>query len=435
MFQKVRLRLTLLCTGITAVIMIIMSLCYLYVSESGLHRNQFQAFRNDINTISTNLEHQNVISMECLAKMEAQGNYLFFVLDNGTPFLFNRLNDADENAMRDLLLQESEDAFRSQTGVAASVQSSALTDVFSVVSHTEYEFVSPSTGIRYFAGKIHIGTEDSALEIMILSSLLNLEKQIKEQRLRFFLIDIAAVALLGIFSWFFTGWLLKPIIENQKKQSLFIASASHELRTPLSVILSAAECCKTAPPERRENFLKTIMLEGMRVSSLVGDMLTLSQSDTNRFTIQKKPVELDTLLMNSYEAFVPLAQDKSISLSVELPEDALPPCSADPERISQVISILLHNAISYTPEHGYITLSLMIRRDKFHISVTDNGIGISDEDKKRIFDRFYRAEKSRSTKDHFGLGLSIAYEIIKAHGGSISVTDVEGGRSCFTAVF
>ena len=77
----------------------------------------------------------------------------------------------------------------------------------------------------------------------------------------------------------------------------------------------------------------------------------------------------------------------------------------------------------------------MIRRDKFHISVTDNGIGISDEDKKRIFDRFYRAEKSRSTKDHFGLGLSIAYEIIKAHGGSISVTDVEGGRSCFTAVF
>lgn len=435
MFQKVHLRLTLLCTGITAVIMIIMSLCYLYVSESGLHRNQFQAFRNDINTISTNLEHQSVISMEWLAKMEAQGNYLFYVLDNGTPFLFNRLNDADENAMRDLLLQESEDAFHSQIDVTASVQTSALTDVFSIVSHTEYEFVSPSMGTRYFAGKISMGTEDSALEIMILSSLLNLEQQMKEQRLRFFLIDIAAVALLGIFSWFFTGWLLKPIIENQKKQSLFIASASHELRTPLSVILSAAECCKTAPPERRENFLKTIILEGMRVSSLVGDMLTLSQSDTHRFIVRKKPIELDTLLMNSYEAFVPLAQDKSISLSVELPENALPPCNADPERISQVLSILLHNAISYTPEHGHITLSLMMRRDKFHISVTDNGIGISDEDKKRIFDRFYRAEKSRSAKDHFGLGLSIAYEIVKAHGGNISVADASGGGSCFTVVF
>ena len=434
MFQKVHLRLTLLCTGITAVIMIIMSLCYLYVSESGLHRNQFQAFRNDINTISTNLEHQTVISMEWLSKMEAQGNYLFFVLDNGTPFLFNQLNNPDENAMRERLLAESRDAFLNQSDTETSVQTSNPDNVFSDLTHSEYEFISPSMGTRYFAGNITMGNEGSLLEIIVLSSLLNLENQIQEQRLRFLMIDMAAVVLLGIFSWFFTGWLLKPIIDNQKKQALFIASASHELRTPLSVILSAAECCKTAPPERRENFLKTITLEGMRVSSLVGDMLTLSQSDTHRFTVQKKPVELDTLLMNSYEAFVPLAQDKSISLSVELPEDALPPCNADPERISQVISILLHNAVSYTPNHGRIALSLTMHRDKFRISVTDNGIGISDEDKKKIFDRFYRAEKSRSAKEHFGLGLSIAYEIVKAHGGSITVTDAKDGGSCFTVV-
>lgn len=74
MFKKVHLRLTLLCAGITAVIMLIMSLCYLYVSETGLYRNQFQAFKNDINTISTNLEQQTVISMEWLSKMEAQGH-------------------------------------------------------------------------------------------------------------------------------------------------------------------------------------------------------------------------------------------------------------------------------------------------------------------------------------------------------------------------
>lgn len=434
MFQKVHLRLTLLCTGITAVIMIIMSLCYLYVSESGLHRNQFQAFRNDINTISTNLEHQTVISMEWLSKMESQGNYLFFVFDNGVPFLFNQLGDTDENAMRNLLLEESRDSLLNQSNTEISMQTNNADNAFSDLTHSEYEFISPSMGTRYFAGKITMGNGDSLLEIIVLSSLQNLEKQIQEQRLRFLMIDMAAVVLLGIFSWFFTGWLLKPIVENQQKQALFIASASHELRTPLSVILSAAECCKTAPPNRRENFLKTITLEGMRVSSLVSDMLTLSQSDTHRFTIQKEPLELDTLLMNSYEAFVPLAQEKSISLSVELPEDALPLCNADPERISQVISILLHNAVSYTPEHGRITLSLTMYRDKFRICVTDNGIGISDEDKKKIFDRFYRAEKSRSTKDHFGLGLSIAYEIVKAHGGSITVSDAKDSGSCFTVV-
>ncbi|MDE6737749.1 MAG: HAMP domain-containing histidine kinase, partial [Lachnospiraceae bacterium] len=311
---------------------------------------------------------------------------------------------------------------------------STRTGVFTTITHCEYEFTSPSTETKYYGSVISMGSPDSTLEVIVLSSLLNLENQIREQRLRFLLIDVAAVVLLGIFSWFFTGKLLKPIVENQKKQALFIASASHELRTPLSVILSAAECCKSAPPERRDGFLKTICQEGLRVSSLVSDMLTLSQSDNQRFPIRMEPTELDTLLMNSYEAFQPLAQEKSISLSIELPEGALPVCPADPERISQVISILIHNAISYTPEHGKITLAVSKHKERFHISVTDSGIGISDEDKKKIFDRFYRVEKSRSTKDHFGLGLSIAYEIVKAHGGNIQVSDTVGGGSCFTVV-
>lgn len=430
MFRKVHLRLTLLCTGITAVIMIVMSLCYLYVSETGLYRNQFQAFKNDINTISTNLEQQTVISMEWLSKMEAQGSYLFFVMDNGTPFLFNQLNDPEENAARDLLLQESKEAYIAQFPAEVTVKANA----YSPLTHTEYDFFSPSKQSKYYGSFITMGTSNSVLEITVLSSLQKLEQQINEQRFRFLLIDLAAVILLGIFSWFFTGRLLRPIIENQEKQALFIASASHELRTPLSVILSAAECCRSAPPQRQEGFLKTIWQEGMRVSSLVNDMLTLSQSDNHRFPIRMEPTELDTLLMNTYEAFEPLAQEKDISLSIQLPEGALPLCTADPARISQVLSILLHNAISYTPEHGRIRLSLTRQRDRFHLSVTDNGIGILDEDKKRIFDRFYRVEKSRSTKDHFGLGLSIAYEIIKAHGGSIQVSDAKGGGSCFTVV-
>lgn len=430
MFRKVHLRLTLLCTGITAVIMIIMSLCYLYVSETGLYRNQFQAFKNDINTISTNLEQQTVISMEWLSKMEAQGSYLFFVMDNGTPFLFNQLNDPEENAARDLLLQESKEAYIAQFPAEVTVKANA----YSPLTHTEYDFFSPSKQSKYYGSYITMGTSNSVLEITVLSSLQKLEQQINEQRFRFLLIDLAAVILLGIFSWFFTGRLLRPIIENQEKQALFIASASHELRTPLSVILSAAECCRSAPPQRQEGFLKTIWQEGMRVSSLVNDMLTLSQSDNHRFPIRMEPTELDTLLMNTYEAFEPLAQEKDISLSIQLPEGALPLCTADPARISQVLSILIHNAISYTPEHGRITLSLTHQRDKFLISVTDNGVGIADEDKKKIFDRFYRVEKSRSTKDHFGLGLSIAYEIVKAHGGSIQVSDAKGGGSCFTVV-
>lgn len=430
MFRKVHIRLTLLCAGITAIIMIIMSLCYLYVSEKGLYRNQFQSFQNDINTITTNLEQQSVISMEWLSKMEAQGNYLFYVLDSGVPFLYNQLNDTEENSTRSLLLEECRNAYQN----AAAADSLQQTDSSYVSSHFEFEFVSESADAGYFGSVINMGKYTSSLEIIVLSSLQSLEEQILEQRFRFILIDLAAIFLLTVFSWLFTGLLLKPIMTSHQKQVQFVASASHELRTPLAVILSAAECCKSAPVEKQEGFLKTINQEGLRMSALVDDMLTLSGSDNQRFAVRPKPIELDTLLMNSYEAFDPLARDKSITLSVSLPEKALPLCSADPERISQVISILLHNAISYTPDHGRIELSLFYKKDHFYLLVKDNGIGISDEDKKKIFDRFYRVEKSRSTKDHFGLGLSIAYEIIKAHNGSIQVTDAEGGGSIFTVI-
>lgn len=189
-----------------------------------------------------------------------------------------------------------------------------------------------------------------------------------------------------------------------------------------------------ASPHKQTQFLNTIKHEGLRMSSLINDMLTLSESDQHQFWVQKMPVELDTLLINSYEAFQPLAKKKDVMLSIELPEDPLPVCFCDPDRIKQVFSILIHNAISYTPEKGKISLSLAYKKSNFYISVADNGIGIPDEDKSKIFDRFYRAEKSRSTKGHFGLGLSIAYEIINTHGGIITVEDAKGGGTIFTIV-
>lgn len=432
MFKKVHIRLTLLCTGITAIIMTVMSLLFLYVSETGLYQNQFQAFKNDINTITTNLEQQSVISMEWLSKMESQGNYLLFITDNGIPFLYNRLNDKDEISSRNTLFEENYTAYQRMFEIGSSKQSAFLPASSYTSRHLEYEFISASTGNKYYAGIINMGESAPLLEISILYSLKALENQIKEQRLRFIIIDIAAVFILTAFSWFFTGKLLQPIIENQQKQNQFIASASHELRTPLAVILSAAECCKTAPPDSKEGFLKTIRQETLRMSALVNDMLTLSGSDNNHFAIRMQSVELDTLLINSYEAFKPIANDKFIELTINLPEKAIPPCQADPSRISQVFAILLDNAISYTPEHGKVDLSLSSSKDRFYISVADNGIGISDEDKNKIFDRFYRSEKARSTKEHFGLGLSIAYEIVNAHNGSISVTDAVDGGCVFT---
>ncbi len=422
MYKKVHLQLTCLFTGITAAIMIIMSLCYLYVSESGLFRNQYNSFKNDMNTIATNLEQMPVISMQWLSKMEAQGNYTFFALDNGVPFLYNQLSGHSDDS-RKTIMKECLDAYHNTfKATAANAVSSPY-----VSYHVEYQFTSPSTKEKYFGCVISIEKGKSMMQVIVFSPLNMLEKQISEQRFRFFLIDLTAIILLAAFSFIFTGKLLQPISESQQRQARFISSASHELRTPLAIILSSIDCCRNSEDGNQQSaaqqrFLKTIRQESLRMSSLINDMLILSEQDQH-LPVRKKNVELDTLIINSYEAFEPLAKEKQITLSVELPENILPPCSCDPDRISQVISILLHNAVSYTQKHGKIILSLSYGKMGFLLSVKDNGIGISDEDKGKIFDRFYRAEKSRSTRGHFGLGLSIAYEIVTSHNGSITVKD------------
>ena len=170
------------------------------------------------------------------------------------------------------------------------------------------------------------------------------------------------------------------------------------------------------------------------MSRLIDDMLTLSSADSSHFTMQKSKVELDTLLLSAYEKFEALAKDKNISLKIDLPDDSVLPCQCDKERMEQVLSILLDNALSYTPSGGAIGLSLQTSADKFTLRVADNGIGIPDTEKKAVFDRFYRCDKSHKDKAHFGLGLCIAWEIVHMHKGKLWVEDTPGGGATFVMV-
>lgn len=432
MFRKVHLYLTALCAGITTAILVVMSLLYLYLSEKELYENQYRSFQNDMNTIATSLEQQSVISMEWLSKMEARGGYTFYALDNGIPFLYNRLSKLSESSDTRRMLEACLEYYQDNYEIGFSEDIGD--DAYHTCRHVEFPFRPTGKKYEFHISVIELNRGTSSLQLLVLSPLDFLQEQITRQRVRFLLIDIAAILLLSLFSFFFTGRLLQPVIESRRKQTEFVAAASHELRTPLAVILSAAECCRDADAERQTRFLETIRQEGDMLTSLVNDMLTLSASDSQHFSCTPAPVELDTLLINTYEAFEPLAAEKRLSLTITLPEESVPPCTADADRIVQLLSILLHNAVSYTPEDGRIDLALSHKKNRFYLTVSDTGAGISPEDKKKIFDRFYRAEKSRSVKGHFGLGLSIASEIVKLHHGTISVTDRPGGGSVFTVM-
>ena len=389
--QKVHLKLTLLCTGITAFIMLVMSLIYLHLSETQLFQNELYSFENDLHTMETNLEQQSIISMEWIAKMEAYGNYQLFLFDNGTPFLYNQLHDTPQNQK---LLKKAQEATE-ELELLSKKSSTILNRMDSVL-------LNASRQENDLIGMVYSTGSDSSLQIFVFSSLSHLHYQYIEQRIFFVLITVSATLLLFAFSYFFMKRLLKPIAENQEKQLQFVASASHELRTPLAVILSSAECCE------------------------------YGASSDQQMRIHLEQVELDTLCLKGFESFEPLAARQGLTLSLDLPEHPIPSVTGDEEKLMQLLSILLSNALSYTPEGGNITIRLKTQGRAHLISVEDTGIGIAKEDQPHIFDRFYRTEKSRSTKGHFGLGLSIAYEIVTAHGGKIEVEDNTPNGSIFT---
>ena len=181
-------------------------------------------------------------------------------------------------------------------------------------------------------------------------------------------------------------------------------------------------------------FFDIIKKEGDAMSGLISDLLTLAGADSHSFTIRAASCEPDTLLLETFEAFELLAREKGYHLAVQLPEEKTTPVFCDSDRIRQVLSVLLHNAFSFCPSGSRITLSLSQQDKITSISVADNGPGIPDDRKAHLFDRFYRGDSSRQDTGHFGLGLSIAREIMDAHHGSLTVSDTPGGGSTFTLI-
>ncbi|MCI8410072.1 MAG: HAMP domain-containing histidine kinase [Lachnospiraceae bacterium] len=420
MYQKIRKQLTFLFTGITSLILVVMSLCYLYMSEKELKKNSFLSFLGEMNTILSNLEQQNIITYEWLSKVSSNGKYLMFIYDNGIPLSYTTSTLSKEN----LSLMDEVMEYNADTILSVPAPNSFSS------SHKEFSYTS-SQGEHYYVCYAKIKHTEGNLTAMILFSTKDLLHQFKLSRTRFFIINLMGILVLYLFSWYYTKRLLSPIQKSQEQQAAFIAAASHELRTPLSVILSSISALKCAPPAKQDHFLHTIENESNRMSRLVTDMLTLAQSDNHTWSFHIKETELDTILLNAYEAFQVIAEEKQISLRIELPNRTLPHCFCDPERISQVLEILISNAISYGKIGGYTKLNLTYQNGIFSFYIIDNGIGISKEAKEHIFDRFYRADPSRSKKEHFGLGLCIAKEIVEAHRGSIQVSATSGGGTTF----
>ncbi|MBR1743918.1 MAG: ATP-binding protein, partial [Lachnospiraceae bacterium] len=136
-----------------------------------------------------------------------------------------------------------------------------------------------------------------------------------------------------------------------------------------------------------------------------------------------------------YEKYQPICREKKIRLQLNMPEDCFPIISSDRDRLCQIIEIFLDNAFTYSPGDSSITLSGEIEKNIITISVIDHGLGITENNKERIFDRFHQCDKSHTKKDHFGLGLSIAKELAENMNAHIHLSDTKGGGCTFSLSF
>jgi two-component system phosphate regulon sensor histidine kinase PhoR len=215
----------------------------------------------------------------------------------------------------------------------------------------------------------------------------------------------------------------------------FVANVSHELRTPLTTIRGYVEALQDDSLEngaQARQFLQIIERHTQRMEKIVSDLLLLSEIESPDRMLRKHPLSIAELIFSVIEALRPMAESKQQTVQMEV-ASGLPPLRADSQKIHQVITNLLHNAICYTPEKGNIFIAAKAVEKGMEISVSDNGIGIPPEDLPRIFERFYRVDKGRSRDlGGTGLGLSIVKHIVEAHGGRVSVESKPGHGSRFT---
>ncbi|MCY8418793.1 sensory box histidine kinase PhoR, partial [Bacillus spizizenii] len=215
----------------------------------------------------------------------------------------------------------------------------------------------------------------------------------------------------------------------------FVANVSHELKTPITSIKGFTETLLDGAMEDKEalsEFLSIILKESERLQSLVQDLLDLSKIEQQNFTLSIETFEPAKMLGEIETLLKHKADEKGISLQLNLPKDPLY-VSGDPYRLKQVFLNLVNNALTYTPEGGSVAINVTPREKDIQIEVADSGIGIQKEEIPRIFERFYRVDKDRSRNSGgTGLGLAIVKHLIEAHEGKIDVKSEPGRGTVFT---
>jgi two-component system, OmpR family, phosphate regulon sensor histidine kinase PhoR len=244
----------------------------------------------------------------------------------------------------------------------------------------------------------------------------------------------------------FFGLSIEDVTEPRRLERMqrdFLANISHELRTPLTSVRLLAETLEDVidtSPEWAQQFIEKIENEVEYLSGMVSELLELSRIESGQLPMTIEPVEAGQMIHEILARMLPQAQRHRVHLSTDI-QQGQTMVAADSKLIARVLVNLVHNAIKFTPSGGLIVIGTgpVERQQMQRFSVSDTGVGIREEDLPRVFERFYKTNRSRAKEDFIGpggggtgLGLAIARQVVEAHGGRIQATSTPGKGSSFT---
>lgn len=319
---------------------------------------------------------------------------------------FALLTDNNWNILATASVFDMDDVFY-QTARNEAVSDNKETGEFKL-DGTYWGYIVRSEGNRYMIAFIDISSERTILTRLIYTFLIT-----------------AAVMLVMIYliSRFFADRAIKPVSEAFSKQRQFIADASHEIKTPLAIIGTSVDLVMTNKAdsvESQSKWLGYIKAEAAKMNRLTSDLLYLARLDHAETQKLYADFDISGETENVILSMEGIAYEKSVSLDYDI-EPALSVFGCR-EQIAEVITALLDNAIKFAGENGWTSVCMIKRHNNVLLTVSNSGNEINKEHMDRIFDRFYRADKSRSGRSGgYGLGLSIVKTIIEQHKGKISV--------------